>query len=128
MAQKDGSPGTEFRKRDDFLEIYANNVQFYSSAWDLRMTVGHVDPSIGPNTVVQEATITIPWPQAKVMLFFLASHVAGQEAERGHIPVPKDVIPELPKSSPPGVTENIWTAVRKVYEEFVSQNPEMLKK
>src|SRR5690348_8329486 len=94
---KEAAPNAQidFRKAEDFAEFYANNVQLFSSAWDLRLTFGHLDPSIGPNAVVQETAITVPWPQAKVMLFYLLSHLAGQEAEHGHVSVPKNVIPEI---------------------------------
>jgi hypothetical protein len=97
--------GIHFTKADDFVADYANNSQLESSNWDLKITFGHVDQSLGPNDVVQTTAITIPWAQAKVMHYYLSVHLIGHEAEMGRIVIPTGIIGKFPKEPPAKVNQ-----------------------
>jgi hypothetical protein len=114
----------EYKRRDDLLELYANNAQFLSSAWDLKIVFGELDQSLGSNVVVQHSAITMPWSHAKVMALFLLIHVTGHESQMGRIPVPHGIIPEPPKEAPLGTSEKTLKAFKKLYDDFIAANPE----
>ncbi len=114
----------DFRRADDYFAEYANNAKLDSSNWDLKLTFGEIDLSFGPNVVVQKFGVTIPWPQAKVLHYFLTLHLLGHEAEFGRIIIPTGIIPAWPKEAPPGVSEEIWKKAQQWYEEFITKNPE----
>src|SRR5689334_3796431 len=75
----------EFKRSEDFVELYANNVKFESSVWDLKLVFGELDQSLGPNVVVQHTAITIPWPQIKLLLFGLNISLTEHEGRAGRI-------------------------------------------
>ena len=116
--------GIEYKRREDFAEFYVNNAQFLSSSWDLKVVLGELDQTLGPNVVVQHSAITMPWSHAKLMAFFLLVHVTGHESETERILVPKGIIPEFPEEPPPGTSEKTAKALRKLYEDFIAANPE----
>jgi len=119
--------GITFQRSEDFTESYSNNAQFLSSNWDLEIVFGQLDLKQGPNVVVQHSSITVPWPQAKVMLYFLNLHVAAHEADWGRIIVPKGIVAEFPAEKPKdreGIKDEVWTEFRKHYEDFIAKNPE----
>jgi hypothetical protein len=136
MDPKNPSPETpaltpiDYRRDDErFIEGYANNVYLESSAWDLRLIFGQIQPAKGPNVVVQHTAITLPWSQAKVLSYLLQFHLIGQELENGKVAVPKGVIvrptppsDELKKQFPNA--PKIFEAVRKLYDDFVAANPD----
>jgi hypothetical protein len=123
-----GLPKTkiEYKQSEDFQEFYANNVQLLSSNWDLELIFGHLDQLQGPNTIVRHSSMTIPWPAAKILLYFLQLHVAGHEAQFGRIIIPKGLIPEISPQMPKGldISDKQWKIVRKLYEDFIAANPE----
>lgn len=120
----------EFSKTPDFANAYANNVFFESSFWDLRLIFGQNDQQLGINAVVQHTAITIPWPQIKIMKYFLDSQLATYEIQNGRIRVPPNVVLAVPDEPPkelvkldPKVPE-IFAALRANYDAFIAANPE----
>lgn len=90
----DTAPQQLVERSNDFTDRYANNINFESTAWDLRLTFGHIDQATNQLVVKQDFAVTIPWPQAKLALFYLRLHVETAEAELGvKIPIRKDLIP-----------------------------------
>ena len=121
----------EFRRAtEDFAELYANNVRFESSLWDLKLIFGQNDQSLGPNVVVQHTAITIPWPQVKVLHLGLGLLLAEQESRIGRIKLMKGLIGEIPEQMPQvardtgNLSEEAWKSLRKLYEDFIAANPE----
>ena len=119
----------EYSKIEDFKNEYANNVFLESSAWDLKLNFGQFDQSRGTNAVVQYLGVTLPWPQVKMLIYFLRLHLDVQEINNGHVSVPKNVIPQIPAPSKETIKQNpdakkIFEAISKLYNEFVSMNPE----
>jgi hypothetical protein len=118
------------RDEEQFIEGYANNVFLEPSAWDLRLIFGQIQPAKGPNVVVQHTAITLPWSQVKVLSYLLQFHLTlAEELVNGKIAVPKGVI--TPPVRPPEEVEKqfpnarkLFEAVRKLYDDFVTANPE----
>ncbi|MFZ1887297.1 MAG: hypothetical protein WAU33_04645 [Candidatus Binataceae bacterium] len=106
----------------DFTVRYANNIYFESTAWDIKLTFGHIEQAIDPVVVKHDFAVTIPWPQAKLALFWLRLHVEMAEAEVGvKIPIRKDVLPaELPEEFPEPLNKDVSAAkrFREIYEKL----------
>jgi len=118
---------------DQFFEEYANSVFIQSGAWDLTLVFGRHNPSEGSSAVVQYGSITIPWSQAKALVYFIGNHVAGQEILNGKISIPRGTIPavtepneETVKGLPEGVAQKIYEVVKDQYQKFVEANPEVV--
>jgi hypothetical protein len=116
---------TKFEPAEEFLNIYANNIQILSSNWDIEMVCGQFDQKYGANRVVQECSIKIPWQQAKLLWYFLSLHIAGHEDQFGRIPVAKGLVPQLPTEKPQGAEEKGWIRVKDIYAKFLDENPEL---
>jgi len=116
-------PEQTFTRADDFSISYSNSILFESTAWDLRLTFGHIDQATGTVTVKQDRAVTIPWPQAKLAIFWLRVHVAAAEAEVGtKIPIRKDLIPqELPPPMPEQANDPSTVRFRELYEKIRSE-------
>jgi len=72
------------------------------------------------------------WPQAKLLAFFLKSHVAAYEAIHGRITLdpglvqpPASVPANLPAQFSRDLAEKVWALTKKNYEEFTKENPEL---
>jgi hypothetical protein len=102
----------------DFIARYANYCHLESSLWDIRINFGQTDQSLGANTVPINTAVTLPWPQLKVLSYFLRVHLAGYEADNGRIKIPPGIVPE---PSPTAV-------FREIYDEFIATNPEAAPK
>jgi hypothetical protein len=119
----------DFSRSSDFVSRYANNAYFESSLWDLKIVFGQNDQSVGLNAVVQHTAMTVPWPQLKVLLYFISSHLLVHELQNGRIIIPTKVIPAVPDVLPPELSDNphgleVHAAIRQLYENFISANPE----
>ena len=101
-ATQSPTPQQVVERAPNFTTFYANNIYFESTAWDMKITFGHVDQATGTVVIKHDCAVTIPWPQAKLALFWLRLHVETAEAEVGvKIPIRKDLIPaELPEEFP----------------------------
>ena len=98
------SPQPEFVKDEDFASLYANHVWFESSAWDLNLIFGQLEPSKGPNTVRQHTAIAISWMQAKLLAHFIEVNVVLHEGKSGKVEIPPYLRP--PEISPLSADED----------------------
>jgi hypothetical protein len=107
-APQSATPQTVVERAPNFTNFYANNIYYESTAWDMKFTFGHVDQATAPVVVKNDCAVTIPWPQAKLALFWLRLHVELAEAEVGvKIPIRKDLLPaELPEKFPEPAQES----------------------
>jgi hypothetical protein len=102
--QPDATPDTQmpsaqyppFERDEDFESVYANNINFEASVWDLKLIFGLLDQSNNKQTVRQHTAISIPWVQAKLLLYFLEVNIGAYEADYGVIRVPAAVTPPVP--------------------------------
>jgi hypothetical protein len=116
----------DHRRAENFESKYSNNVHLEMSTWDLKMTFGELDQSLGPHVVNQHTAMSMPWAYVKILAYLLRLNVLGHEAGHGRIIIPKGLIPEVPKEKPGNleVPEEYFAAARALYEDFISENPE----
>src|SRR6266849_11143059 len=75
--------------------VYANNFQFEPSVWDLKIRLGTLDQQKA--TVDWHTAVTIPWPQVKLVAYFLRLQFLWHDCQNGPITIPGSVMPkELP--------------------------------
>jgi hypothetical protein len=90
----------EFKRSEDFLSRYANNVQFESSVWDLKLLFGQLQlPPGEPGFVQHHTAMTLPWLQIKILSLYLQLNLLIHEALNGKIVIPQSVMPQI---QPPG--------------------------
>ncbi len=123
-AEETPRSAIQFTRDENFVADYANNSVLESSNWDLKITFGHLDQSLGPNQVLQTMAITLPWAQAKVLHYFLTLHLISHEAEIGRIVIPSGIIGELPKETPAGASKEGFQKAVKFNAEFMAENQE----
>ena len=115
------SPQT-IERATDFTTHYANYIYFESTAWDMKLTFGHIEQTSAPALIKQDFAVTIPWPQAKLALFWLRLHVEMAEAEVGaKIPIRRDLVPaELPEELPEPLQQDeaAMERFRETYERL----------
>jgi hypothetical protein len=100
---------------DEIVPVYANNVRFEMTAWDLRMLFGQLMPnSEGRGQVDWHTDVTVPWAQAKLMHLYLGINLTLYERENGRIVIPAAVLP-TPMSAPP---EGVDTSSPDAAETF----------
>lgn len=112
-------------RSDDFGEVYANNVLFETSVWDLKVIFGQLDQAMG--VVQQHTAVTIPWTIAKLALYHLQSQVAAYEIVYGPIKLSSEILPVEPGSLEPpfkgnAVLERVHEEIKKLHKEFISAN------
>ena len=125
--EKPTNPLIEYKQSNSFRNEYANNTFLEPTAWDLKINFGQIDKA---NTVTQHVALTLPWPQIKILCYFLQIQLLVHEANHGHIRIPKGIIPALP--GPPTAEELkafpqnalLHEKAQKLYEEFMTNNPE----
>jgi hypothetical protein len=122
--QSPESAPLEFERNEEFVSLYANNVMFRMTLFDLKMIFGQVDQREGNAVSVEQHTaITIPWIQAKLMIYFLQVNVAVFEAEHGKIKIPNRLMPPEPEVLP-GAPDNVADVqlgiIRKLHQEFLA--------
>ena len=101
--------------------VYANNVRFEVSAWDLKIFFGQLDQRTGPSEVDLRTTVTIPWALAKTLDYFLRLNLAFYEKSFVPVNLPPQVIPAplVPSSeqlADPKVAE-LFETYRKIHTE-----------
>src|SRR5438128_2632387 len=120
--------GIEYRKADNFVSKYSNNVHIETNSWDMKLNFGELDQSIGPQVVVKHTAITLPWPYVKILSYLLQMNLLGYEGTHGRVLVPKGLITPMPAEQPKElkVSAENFAAARKLWEDFDSANPEAI--
>ena len=116
---------SDIRRSDDFYQTYANNIQLEISAWDLKIIFGTLEQHEGKVTIEQHTAVTIPWMQAKLLIYFLQINLAAYEAEAGKV----KILPRLLPMAPPPLSQEMQSnlpakelsdAIQRLYEQFNS--------
>src|SRR6266851_907863 len=90
---------THQAKNEEMTTDYANNVMFEPSIWDLKLIFGEFSQRTG--SVDWHTSITLPWAQVKLMIYYLQANVAAYEINEGKIRVPNPALPpEWPVITP----------------------------
>jgi hypothetical protein len=116
-----GQASLDFERDENFVTLYANNITFEAAIWDLKMIFGQLDQR-DKIVVEQHTAITIPWLQAKLLIYLLQVNVSVFEAEHGKIQVPERFIqePQVLPGSPSAEAEAQIKIVRQVRDEFIA--------
>jgi len=119
-------PQVPFELADEVYEAYTNNIYYEASSWDLKLIFGQLDQGGGKTRIVQHSAITMPWPLAKLMVYWLRGQIEAHELANGKIHIPPPVIPP----ALPPVTEEIkkldvnaeavFAIFNRLREEFLS--------
>jgi len=120
MTDTAPKPAPQVDRAPDFTTRYANNIYFESTAWDMKLTFGHVEQATDPVVITHDFAVTIPWPQVKLALFWLRLHVELAESEIGvKIPIRKDLIPaELTELEPQQEDDPALIRFREIYDKL----------
>jgi hypothetical protein len=91
-------PPLRWVRAENYAEVYANNVRFESSVWDLKAVFGTLDQgtpdsAMYPATVKFHTAVTTPWAQVKLALYSLYLNVMFHENAEGTVSVSKIVVP-----------------------------------
>ncbi len=91
--------GGQSAENNEVNADYANNTMFEPTVWDLKLIFGEY--SARSQSIEVHTSITIPWAQAKLMLYYLQANVAAHEVVHGKIKIPDAVVPpEWPPLTP----------------------------
>lgn len=118
-----------FKKSEDFAEIYANNIRFEISSWDLKMILGVLDQSQQPNVVEQHTAVILPWRQVLLTAYYLTINLMIQQAQEGQrLHLPPSIMPAKPNINldDPAVdetTKRLAVYVNWIHEQFFGANP-----
>ena len=113
-------------RSEDAESIYANNIHFEASVWDLKLVLGELDQSKNPATVEQHTILTIPWQQVRLTAYYLILNAMVYEITNGRIPLPKQIIPPRPEPTDPNLDETgkkLITYLAWVHDQFFGPNP-----
>ena len=115
---------SNMKRDEDFVSLYANHVFFEPSVWDLKVVFGQLSQDEGRAIIEQHTAITIPWPTAKLMSYFLNTQLLIHEGDNGRIQLPDGVLPpelEFPEDleSDPKAQAALET-LRKMREAFIT--------
>jgi len=82
-------PQPETKDKYDPDSVYANNVRFETSVWDLKAVFGQLEqlPPSGELSVDWHTAVTMPWLVAKLLIYYLRINVAAYELANGCIKV-----------------------------------------
>ncbi len=116
--------GLPSREHNEVAAEYANNTMFEPTIWDLKLIFGEF--SGRSQSVEYHTSITVPWAQAKLMLYYLQANVAAHEVANGKIKIPEAVMPpEWPPPTPDQAmdpkSQEVFEALRTLREQFLDQ-------
>lgn len=125
--QKDQEALQFRRDPESFSSVYANNVQFETSTFDLKVIFGELDQSEKPTIINQHTAISMTWVQAKLLCYFLQVNLAFYEADNGLIKIPPAVFPPDIGPLPAGFEDNpnvkaVWEFVKQLRQQLAASS------
>jgi hypothetical protein len=123
MAVPPAIPVLRNERTEDFTNVYANNVALEPSVWDLKLTFGELDQSMG--TISQHTAVTVPWTMAKIFSFMLQTQIIAYEMQNRKIRVQTDLLP--PKFPVPSDDMKDNPAVQRAYEALVKLREQFIE-
>lgn len=88
----DSTPAKPDRIRSpQFVNVYANHVIFGASYFDMTLIFGELTRTLDGDTITEErASVSMSWPQAKLLATYIAANVMAHELFNGTIKIPKE--------------------------------------
>ena len=113
-------------ENDEMTVDYANNTMFEPTIWDLKLIFGEY--SQRTQSVEYHTSITVPWLQAKMILYFLQANIAAHEAVYGKVRIPPEATPpewtaptpEQAESQPK--SQEIFETLKKLRQQFLDNS------
>lgn len=118
----------EFRRTEDFAEVYANNINFEASLFDLKILFGQLNQAFDPNVIDQHTAVTIAWAEAKLLLHFLTIQLALYEDMNGKILIHPSLLPPPPAEPDEKVAKNepqsvrAYQIIKAIRDEFIKDS------
>jgi len=116
-------------KQNKFKSVYSNNFHLETSAWDLKILFGQLEQHTGNGEVDWHTAVTLPWTQAKILVYYLRLNMAYQEKVDGKVCIPRRVVPQPPtppteeklKSDPNA--QAMYETYLKIHSEMFGNSP-----
>lgn len=108
---------TNVLRGPDFVDRYANNLRLESSVWDLKLVFGSVDQFAIPVALRQHTGVTIPWSEAKLVVYYMYLNILLHEVQNGKVTIAESVWPpdiEKVFEAEAGADENIRNVVERI--------------
>ena len=118
-------PQPKFERDEDFASLYANNVWYEPSVWDLKLIFGQLDQLKSPNVVTQHTAIAVSWMQVKLMIYFLQIQLAAYEFQNGNVKLPEGILPPPPEPLPSEIQNN--PHAKSLQERILNLREQLLK-
>jgi hypothetical protein len=120
------TPQMTFSRDEDFASLYANNVQFETSVWDLKLIFGQLNQAKGTSVVEQHTAMSVSWLEAKLLAYFLTVNLVLHQTQNGEVKVPASVIPPRPDASNPELDDtvkNMLVYLAWIHDQFFGADP-----
>jgi hypothetical protein len=117
-------PQLEATRSEEFENLWANNVLFESTLWDLRLIFGQVD--LAAKQIVQHTAVNIPWPQVKIAAYFMLVNVVIQQSLNGNVFIPGYIVPPRPDPADPAnaaYDKQMIKYLGWIHDQFFGSNP-----
>jgi hypothetical protein len=117
-------PQLEATRSEEFENLYANNIIFESTLWDLRLIFGEVD--LAAKQIVQHTAINIPWPQAKIATYYMLANLVIQQSLNGNVFLPPFLRPTRPNPSDPvnaPIDKRVVEYLGWIHDQIFGSNP-----
>src|SRR5262249_3074754 len=104
-------------------DLYANIVNFGTTAWDIRFVFGQMINREGKEEFEPRIAITLPWLQAKVMSVYLQMNIFAHEKANGKIDIPSNLLPSISQPSEEITDPNVRAGLevfRKKLEQILA--------
>lgn len=115
----------DYKRSEEFESLYANNTQFESTLWDLKLIFGQVDLAQG--AIDQHTAIAMPWPQVQIAAYYLLINLNIHQANNGKIFIPPGVLPPRPDPEDPSVEgqngKKLVEYLAWIHDQFFSATP-----
>lgn len=109
-------PASRTVRDADFRSVYANNVQVETSSLDIRLVFGQFDQQLGPSGILQKASVTVSWQEAKALANLILSNLAFYEAMNGRVRMPRGMTPTPPTFDEPNeILQQVQRQIAKVH-------------
>jgi hypothetical protein len=113
------------KRREHINAVYANYANFELSDLDLKMLFGQLDQSTPQRSVDWHTAVTVAWPEAKIISYFLRVNIAIYESGHGVVKIPASMLPptvELPEDADanPG-SKALFEKVQAIRAELMNE-------
>jgi hypothetical protein len=111
---------------DEITSDYANNVALEQTVWDLKLIFGEYSNRSG--AVEWHTSITMPWPQAKLLSHYLRANVAVWEINHGPVAIPEAMIPQplvplTPEQARDPKQKAVFETIKALQDRFIKDLP-----